>query len=728
MNIHRLRLLAFLAILGVAGPTRAQESDLYSRPRQAEPSRDYDALHYRIQLRFDQEKRTFSGRTTVTVTPFADGFGRCVLDAATFKVSSVVDAQSKRLEFEQTKDKLIVHLGRQYDFGEKVTFTVAYDTAGSERPSEGRATVIDAGMRFNSKTANNPAVISALSFPRGARHWFPCFDHPSDKATTEILATVPQDYSALSNGRLVGVTEHPGDKTRTFHWSQEKPHSTYLTVLVAGPYTIIRDKLGSLPINYWVYEKDAANALRSFRKTPAVIQFFSETYGVKYPWAKYDQITIPDFGGGAECTSATILTHGTIHDARADQDYSSTWLVAHEAAHQWWGDLVTLRDWGHTWINEGMATYGEYLHTRHDLGDDEGAVNLLRKKNRYLSAARRGRLRPIVHDRWLQPNDNFDVNTYQRAAAVIHMMRFVLGDEPFFRALRHFLTEHAFQPVDTHDFLIAIKNATGQNLEWFFDQWLYSPGHPIFDVGYDWNEGAKKLRLRIAQMQDTSGRTPVFKTPVVIRVVTAAGDFSQKVWIEGKLEQFEFDCPQAPLMVRFDEGNHLLKQWTFSKSIEELLYQMKHDDVIGRAWAATSLNSQLSDDSVVRALLRVARADPFWFVRRAALQSVTSAGNGTHLDFLKQLCADADSKVRTAALSALGDLKKPELVAFLADQFKRDDSYLAQAAAIRAIGRCGTRAALETLDRASRMSSPRNVIRNAATQAKRQIEQRDKPG
>ena len=242
--------------------------------------------------------------------------------------------------------------------------------------------------------------------------------------------------------------------------------------LFNGEYEVIEDSLGSLPIRYWVYSKDRENALRSFRKTPEIISFFNRKFGFPYPWSKYDQITIPGIGGGAECTSATLIGQGVIHDERADQDFPTHWLVAHEAAHQWWGDLITLRDWGHTWINESFGTYFEYLFTRYDLGDDEGAVNLQDKKNTYLNEARNRYIRPIVFHRWNTPNENFDRHTYQKGAAVIHMLRWILGDEPFRKTLSHFLRKFAFKPAGTHDFLTAVREVTGRNLDWFFEQWL----------------------------------------------------------------------------------------------------------------------------------------------------------------------------------------------------------------------------------------------------------------
>ncbi|MCP5048772.1 MAG: M1 family metallopeptidase, partial [bacterium] len=256
---------------------------------------------------------------------------------------------------------------------------------------------------------------------------------------------------------------------------------------------------GDLKINYWVYQKDLEHARRSFGKTPEMIKFFNKEFGYEYPWAKYDQITIPGIGGGAECTSATLIGQSTIHDEKAEKDYPSHGLVAHEAAHQWWGDLVTSRDWGHTWINESFGTYYDYVYSKHDLGQEEGAINLLGKKNAYLAEARNRYIRPIVYHRWNVPNDNFDSHTYPKGAVVIQMMRRLLGEKPFLKTISLFLNKHAFQPVDTHDFLTAVKEATGRNIDWFFQQWLFKPGHPVFKVSAAWEPLNKRIRVTVAQ-------------------------------------------------------------------------------------------------------------------------------------------------------------------------------------------------------------------------------------
>lgn len=721
----------------------AQRIDVHGWPLQTEPSRDYRALHYRIALDLDVARRSFSGENTITVSPFNDGFKTCFLDAGTFSVSAATLSDGSPLAFRQAEDRLDVDFPRAFNAGDTITFKVLYHAEGLTE-AQGRKK----GIVFLDASPANPALIVARSFPEGARHWFPCYDHPNGKATHEIIATVPREYRVLSNGKLVGVTEDPVRKTKTFHWSQEKPHATYLSALIAGPYRVTEGSLGTLPIDYWYYEKDEKEAMIAFNRTPEIIRFLNATYGYDFPWAKYDQIIVPG-GGGTETTSATMLTQSILHDLKAEKDFSvHRWLITHEAAHQWWGDLVTCRDWAHTWINESFGTYSEVQFAEHEAGLEEAAIDLLGKKNRYFLEAHTRYMRPIVFHRWEDPGQNFDRHTYQKGSAVIHMMRWILGEKPFHNVLSHFLHKHAFQSADTHDVLTAIKEATGQNLDWFFEQWLLSPGHPVFDVRADWNEGAKKLTWRIVQTQDTSAGVPIFKTPVVLGVVTPAGRRSEKVWITGKDNVFTFDCTQKPLMVRFDEGDYLLKEWTFERPVEELLYQLVHDDALGRMWAAGQLGRHSEDPRVAPALARSAGSDPLWAVRRDALYALGGFEGPIDMDertnipwlrlnegfkpgkfptrritaTLKERTGDADPKVRAAAFWALGNLKDRALVPFLIRKYAGDDSYGAQAQILVAIGKAADRSAVPFLRKAAAMDSPSAILKRAAEWALKELE------
>jgi aminopeptidase N len=693
----------FFLIFTCTAVVSAQKVDVYNRPIQVERSHDFDALHYKLNLTFDLDKKEFRGENQVSLKPLRNEFNECVLDANELTVTEVTNYRNEHLRFKQTDQKLIVYFSREYSYGEEVIFTIKYHVKEPKK-----------GFFFSDETPQNPKMVSTDSWPNEARCWFPCYDYPHDKVTIELIATVKQPNKILSNGRLVSVLENKENNTVTYHWYQEKPHSTYLSMVAIAPFSVIKDSLGSLPVNYWVYEEDEEDARRVFKKTPYMIDFFNKLYGYEYPWAKYDQVATPTQGGGAEATSATILGQNVICDEKADKDFSWETTIAHEIAHQWWGDLITLRTWSETWLNESFGTYSDYLYTHFDKGEDEGALALLNKKNSYLQEAHNRYIRPIVFNRYENPGQNFDRHTYPKGACVLHMLRFVLGDEPFFLTLQRFLHKHEFQPVDTHDFMIAVKEVTGQNMDWFFEQYIYKPGHPVFDVSYKWNKNTNVVRLKVDQVQDFSLDIPVYRIPVIVGITTSEGTESEKIWIEHKEETFEFDANEKPLLVRFDEGNYLLKEWKFEKTPDELLYQLKNDDVIGRMWAASELTKFENSPDVIEELSNSALNDTFWAVRREALETLSEFNAEMEIELLKKLCGDDNSKVRTSALRIMGDKRDQKMTSFFKDQFNTDDSYVAQAEILRSIGKSGDRTQISFLKNAAKMYSPRDVIKRAA--------------
>jgi aminopeptidase N len=695
--------------LAFAVPALAQPVDWSTKPLQSERSRAYDALHYRIVIRLDLDQSSFEGETTVSVTSLQDGLETCVLDAEEFTVTKVLSDWGEPLTFDQSATELTVRMPRPLKRGETRSFTCVYN---------GKAPKF--GLRFMAESANNPKLVFSDSWPNRVHHWFPCFDYPNDKVTNEIIATVKSGLKVAANGRLVSVAEDVSSGTVTYHWSQDLPHSTYLIFLAAAPYVVVHDAYKSLPINYWVYPQDEKKALPTYGQTPRMIEFFNRIFGYDYPWQKYDQISVPS-GGGAESTSATAMTDSIMVDEIHAADFPAIGIVSHEIAHQWWGDLITLRSWAHTWMNESFGTYSDYLYFRYDKGDDEGAVNLEAKLNAYLREAKTRYIRPIVSDRYDQPGDMFDSHTYPKGARVLHMLRNLVGDESFFAILRHFLNRYAFDAVDTNDFIRSVKTVTGQNLDWFFDQWLYKPGHPVFDVRSNWDPARKVVTVKVAQVQDFARGIPVFRVPVAIAIVTPQGKTSTTVWILKQEEVFEFAAPSQPLLVRFDEGNVLIKEVSFPKTPDELIYQLRNDDVIGRTAAAAELAQFKDDPRTVDALAASTQHDPFWAVRRSATEALGTLVDPRIQPVLKKTSGDGHSAVRAASLVALGDLKDRGLAEFFKERFAKDESDLVKAEALRALGKTGDTSVIPFLEKSASVSSHRDMVGRAAAQTLTQL-------
>lgn len=708
--------LATVAVVGAGGQT-----DPASWPVRELPNRGYDALHYRIELHLDPDHKIVKGKTTVTLSPLENGLTRCVLDADTFTVTSVEDpATSSPLRYTHEDGSLAVELVRPYNKGERLSLTVSY-AAEDPRVDPARSGMSEdylLGLSFRDLSPDNPGIVSTLSFPTGARHWFPCFDHPSDRATQEVIVTVPSGWRALSNGTLVAVTEDPDAGASRFHWSLDISHPTYLSMVAAGPYETVEEPVGDLPMAYWIWPGDLEVAERAFSETPDIIRFFSRLYEFPFPWPKYDQIAVPGISGGAESTSATLIGEARIRDAIvAGGDFPMGWLVAHEAAHQWWGNVVSYRDWGETWLSESFATYSEHLYAAHAMGSDVAQIDLLKKRDAYLKEAHTRYQRPIVMSGWLDPDDNFDRHTYEKGALVLHMLRDLLGDEVFFACLARFLDDHAFQPVVTDDFLETVREVSGADLDWFFEQWLYRPGHPVFEVDTRWDPGEDTLTLYVAQTQNTANGTPIFRVPVNIGITTDEGTTTQRVWLDEPEKVLHFPCDAEPLLVRFDQGNHLLMELVHRKNPHELIYQLEHDDVTGRMWAADQLIAHTDDANTEYALARAAAWDPFWGVRREAVRALGALDPDTHLTVLRLAAGDTSSEVRAAAVEAVGLTEDTDLLPYLIERYRQDPSFRVRAAAVRAVGRCGDSSSLPFVREAEALDSPRDIVRQAASEA-----------
>lgn len=703
--MKRIYFIAFYLFIAVV--LSAQKIDVYQRPVQHEPDRDFDAIHYCIRLDVDMNGKKLTGSNTITLTPLGNNLEEVVLDAVSLVVTDVLSEKGTPLSFKQTDDKIHVFLTRSYSNTDTVKFTIKYFLSEQVK-----------GLRFIDETETNPLQVSSDCFPNKARQWIPCYDYPHDKVTQDMIVTVDKKYKVLSNGTLTGIDENKAEAGKhTYHWKQSLPHSTYLINLSIADYAVIQDSLGTLPVNYWVYHSNVEDAKRSFAKTPYMIDFFNKLYNYEYPWEKYDQVISTYMGGGAEATSATLLGEAAVTNPKASIDFSYEGVIAHEIAHQWWGDLVTCRSWEHTWMNESFATYSDYLYKRYAWGEDEADYDLFRKKNAYLREAHNSYMRPIVFNKYEDPGQNFDSHTYPKGANVLNMLRFVLGDDTFFRTLSAFLHRHEFQPVTTQDFMKCVKDISGMNMDWFFDQFLFHPGHPVFEITKNWNETTKILTLNIEQTQDKWENVPIYKIPVDIGLYAANEKKIEKVWLEKKIESFEFRMETEPLLVRFDEGNHLLKEWTFSKTEEELLYQLKNDDVPGRLWVMDELKTYHDSQKTIETWANFAVNDTFWAVRAAAISNLKEFANSNYIDLFIKATHDENSKVRSEAIKALAELNDQSMIERFKEIFRTDNSYLVMAEALRAIGKNGDNSHIKFLKEAAKVKSPRDMVKNAAEQA-----------
>lgn len=732
-NPH-LRLRVVLVLLSIAFFTpnalRAQTQTQTPRPLPAPryiPSHDFDTQNIKLDLRFDWEREQLLGIETITLVPLLTDLRRIELDAANMTFNSIKLASDVPLkfEFDQSQEKLRIMLDRAYQPSDVLNIVIDYRTNGA--PTSPTVASTGNGLVFIKPTADDrkrPRQIWSQGESEYNHYWFPCYDHPNDFTTTEIVATVEKPLMVISNGKLLSTKENK-DNTRTFDWKIEQPHATYLTSIVVGEYVAVEGSYEGIPVISYVYPSELAEGKVTTSRLPAMVKFFSEKTGVKYPYAKYAQTMARDFGGGMENISATTQTDNMIHDARAELDQTSDGLQSHELAHQWFGDYVTCRSWADLWLNESFATYFQAMWDEHSLGHDDFLYRDVKaNQEAYYRDWARGVRRPIVTENYANPDAVFDTYAYPRGGAVLHMLRKNLGDANWWRAINHYLTKHAHQPVSTDQFRIAIEEATGQSMDWFFDEWLYKMGHPVFRVTQSYDPAAKILTLTVKQEQkpDPNYAYPqvtLFQTPVEIEIVTTSGTRIERVTIEPKEEQsFALRADSEPQLVNFDYGNTLIKELHFQKPTAALIYQLSHDeDVMGRMWALDQLSDRRKDKStsesekelILKTVATAVGQDKFWGMRLEAVAALQDGGDAVRSTLIAAT-KDQSLRVRARAVQALGSRKDPAL-ANTFQQLLNDKSYRVIRVAAEALGQTKSESSYESLMKLIDTSSWRDNIR-----------------
>ncbi|MBI3649703.1 MAG: DUF3458 domain-containing protein [Acidobacteria bacterium] len=709
-------LIALFLLLGNALSNFAQSPapELAAPPVQWPRSHNYDVLHYKINVTFDWQAKSVSGETTITLKPFADQFSEVELDAGQMEIKAVHLAPGTPLKFRYVNNqKLIVTLDKKYAANTPLSLTVQY-VASPVNPQ---------AIAFITPTAtekNRPSQIWSQGEAQTNHYWFPCYDAPNDKATSELIATVDDKYQVISNGRLIRVTAAPAQHTKTFHWLMQQPFSSYLISIIVGEYAEVKDHFKHTPVSSFVYKNQVHNARVALGKLAQMVAYFSQRLDYDFPYPKYAQVMAHNFPGAMENITATTMSDTAVHDQRAHLDLSSDGLVAHELAHSWFGNLLTCRDWSELWLNESFATFMEAMWTEHDKGRDAYLYEMHNNQEEYFRAWNSGLRRPMVTRLYQDPDALFDAYVYPRGAAVVNMLRFVLGEEMFWKALRHYLKKYQWQNVETQQLVVAIEEASGQNLQWFFDQWLYQMGHPELAVAYRYDDSAKTVTLTVKQTQKPDEQrkwfaTPaVFTMPVDVAITTAAGEKTHRVWLNKGEQEFVFAVDAKPLFINFDKGNYLIKQMTFARSDDELIAQLLGDtDAMGRVLAAIALKTHKSD-AVIKALAQAATTDRFRGVRLEATRALAEVPTAATKTALLAILKDKDAPIRRAAINGLSNFKDASLAATFINIMHHEPSYFAIADAARALGQSAAPQAYEVLRTALQLDSYQDTIRAGA--------------
>lgn len=727
---------------------------LHEEPPKYAPDRTCDVTHLRLELSVDMAAHAIDALARLDLNASYGPFDSIVLDAIDLEIEDVTDGSGRLLEYSYLDHKLEVRFRRKVERSAQVSIRYR-----KENPVQ--------GLYFWGPTAEDPKAtwqVWSQGEDEEARHWIPCHDAPHEKMTTELLVTVPRIYTVISNGALKSVEEHAGkafadqkgpkdpgssrrsgsrsararrtkgvsnrrsavsrgERYRTWHYYEAVPHSSYLISLVVGVFEKLEDECDGLPVEYYVEPGREEEGWRSFGRTPDMIRHFAELLECPFPYEKYAQVAVRRFMyGGMENTSATTQTDGTLHDKRASLDFSSDDLVAHELAHQWFGDLLTCKDWAHAWLNEGFATYFELIWKEKDLGADEFEIGLIAAADDYLSEPYR---RAIVSHRFAHPFQLFDQHLYPKAAWVVHMLRKVVGDELFWKALRVYVRKHAIGSVETVDLRRAFEDATGRNLERFFDQWLFHPGHPKLEVRCSWSNPEKALQVSVTQKQSDPGSI-VYELPIEVEVTLASRATPRgksvkttvrRVFEMNQKEQtFRWELSGRPTSVVVDPEARLLKTGKVTMPSEWIRSALLGPNRTEHVFARVHIVRAAARDArprTVAMLAEVLRSDPFWAVQAEA---AIALGRVRTPDALSGLLAHVPShpKARRAWAQALGEFRDSAAAEALSELVRRGDvSYFVQREALESIGRTRWTSAVPLLEEELRAALRRRDWRDS---------------
>ena len=654
------------------------------------PDRLGQVEHIFLDLVINIEKKCFHGTCTISLNPVRSGIKTLTLDAVHLDIESVKIAEIEQ-SFDYDGEQLYIYLTEPTEANHLIKIAIAYRVDQPQR-----------GLYFISPEEHypdKPTQVWTQGEDEDSRFWFPCFDYPGQLATSEVRVQVPQPFQVISNGELI-QTEAIGEN-QIYHWLQKQVHPTYLMTLAVGDFAEIQDEWNGIPVLYYVEKNRKDDALRSMGKTPQMIEFFSKTFGYSYPYPKYAQVCVDDFiFGGMENTSTTLLTDRCLLDEKAATDNRGTEsLVAHELAHQWFGDLVVIKHWSHAWIKEGMATYSEVLWTDHEYGKEEAAYYRLNEARNYLSEDSSRYRRPIVTHVYREAIELYDRHLYEKGACVYHMIRTELGDELFTKAIHLFVQTHAHQTVETVDLLRAIDQATGRNLMFLFDQYVYRGGHPDYQVSYSWDGESKLVKITVKQKQakqtDKLSDSNLFDLKIPIAFCYKPQDKNQSnsqnrtliVRVYEAEQTFYFPLDEKPDFISFDQGNNTLKTVALEYPVAELKAQLQFDpDPISRIYAAEAL-SRKGGLEAVKALSKSLKDEPFWGVRVEVAKQLVKIKLDQVFDGLVEGLKDSNAKVRRAVINTLAKIKTAESYQALQPFIEQGDaSYSVEAAAATALG------------------------------------------
>lgn len=671
--------------------TPARAKNLPNRPSR---TLKCDLVHTELAVSFDWGKQYLYGKATLTLKPHFYPQNTLQLDAKGFDIHYVRLAETgKDLRYTYDKKVISIELDRTYTSDKPFRVEIKYTAKPNELPLGGNAAInSDKGLFFinaDGKDTLKPKQIWTQGEVESSSCWFPTIDAPNQKTTQEIQMTVEDKYVTLSNGLLVKTMKN-ADGTRTDTWKQDKPHAPYLVMMAVGDFAIVKEKMPlskqfdwkGLEVSYFVEPKYQRHAKAIFGNTPEMIEFFSSKLNYPYAWDKYAQIVVRDYVSGAmENSSATVLMEAVQSTSRELLDKHWDDIIAHELFHHWFGDLVTCEEWGQLPLNESFANYSEFLWEEHKYGADAADDHAQKELEQYLSESI-SKQEPMIRYQYKSPEDMFDNHSYAKGGRILHMLRKYVGDDAFFQSLHLYLKRKEFSASEIHDLRMAFEQVTGEDFNWFFNQWFLSSGHPNLEVVQAYTGG--KLKLTLKQTQDTA-YTPLYRLPLKVGVWSAGKKQVMDVTLTKAVQSFEWAFPDSVDLVVVDDEAQLLGVIEHQKTLKEYAYQYENAKYYRQRQKALEGLMSHADHPLSIKTIRNGLNDPYLEIRKTAIEFfdlLRKLADKETVDKVTSLAsADPKGSVRAAAIQFLSKEEADHSSLFLAAL--KDSSYLVQSAALK---------------------------------------------
>lgn len=711
------RFISIICFLPLAGLAQQQATDSIKQyPYRASNTRHTDIIHTSLDVKFDWNKSELVGTASITAKPYFKPTSSVTLDARGMAIGNIevydisktkgqavsmipsntemIGVKKTPSSFKYENDSIKINLGKEFKSNEKYLIRINYTAKPNELKKGGsNAITDDKGLYFinpKGEDKNKMPQIWTQGETQSSSAWFPTIDSPNEKMTNDISMTVDNKYTTLSNGVLT-TSKKNADGTRTDLWKMTSPHSPYLVMMAVGEFKKVTDApWNGKEISYYVEKEYEAHAKAIFGNTKEMIEFYSKVLGTPYPWAKYAQVVVRDYVSGAmENTSATLHGDFMVYQTQREilDGKKGEAVIAHELFHQWFGDYVTAESWSNLPLNESFATYGEYLWFEYKNGRDAADAHGYQSRQGYFGASDEKQVE-VIRYHYDSREDMFDAFSYNKGGQILHMLRKYVGDDVFFAALKLYLERNKFKSAEIHDLRLAFEEVSGEDLNWFFNQWFLAKGHPELEITSTYDAAKKMVKLNVIQKQNLK-ECPLYKLPVDVDVYYAGKKERHRIFIDKQNQDFFLPASVNPNLVNFDAERQLLAPRNYTKTNEQLIFMYQNAPLFNdRLEAINGLKKQLDDPTIFNLLMGAAQNDNHSQIRMIALNNLSTKANTKETELkpllLKIIASDKHNPLRARAVEILGENYKGAELESLFNKLLNEQSYAVLSAALKA--------------------------------------------